>query len=110
MRIKSYITAIPLVLAMTPGVLEAQALKSAVGGTNAVTQVRHQAIGVVKGVDPKAGTATIEHGPVKTLNWPGMTMPFNVPDPDVRAKLVVGKKVEFEFEQRGTTSVIVSIK
>ena len=48
MRIKSYITAIPLVVAMTPGVLEAQTAKSAVGGTNAVTQVRHQAIGVVK--------------------------------------------------------------
>jgi len=107
---KRYVATIILVLAVTPPAVEAQTAKTPAAGTNAGAQVRHPASGVVKGVDAKAGTATIEHGPVKSLNWPGMTMPFTVADPAVRAKLIVGRKVEFEFEQRGTTYLIVSIK
>ncbi|WP_206091120.1 copper-binding protein, partial [Providencia stuartii] len=39
---------------------------------------RHEAIGTVKSVDPAAGTVTLAHGPIKSLNWPSMTMGFAV--------------------------------
>jgi Cu(I)/Ag(I) efflux system protein CusF len=70
----------------------------------------HKAVGVVKKLDSKAGTATIAHEQVKTLNWPAMTMPFKVQDKALMGKLGEGKKVEFEFEQRGKDSVITSVK
>lgn len=71
---------------------------------------RHKATGVVKEIDTKAGTATIEHGPVPSLKWTGMTMPFAIKDSAVLAKMAVGKKIEFEIEQRGSEFVIVQAK
>ena len=70
----------------------------------------HQAMGVVKRVDPAKGVVSLKHDPVKSLNWPGMTMDFNVRDP----KLIVGVKpdqqVKFEFVEDKGRYVITSIK
>ena len=73
-------------------------------------QASHKATGVVKKVDPKAGTVTLAHDPVKSLNWSAMTMGFQVKDKMLLDKLAVGKKVEFEFVQHGKDYVITSVK
>ncbi|MGZ8155834.1 MAG: copper-binding protein [Burkholderiales bacterium] len=70
----------------------------------------HKTVGVVKKLDPKAGTATLAHEPIKSLNWPAMTMAFKVQDKAAFDKLAEGKKVEVEFEQRGKDYVITSVK
>ena len=70
----------------------------------------HKAVGVVKKVDAKAGKITLAHGPVKTMNWPAMTMTFQVKDKAMLDKLVEGKKIEFEFENHGKEHVITSVK
>ena len=56
------------------------ALLLTVAGTpaQAQTAAAHPATGVVKSVDRAKGTVTLAHGPVKSLNWPAMTMPFTV--------------------------------
>ena len=54
----------------------------------------HKAVGVVKKVDAKAGTVTIDHEPVKSMNWPKMTMAFQVKDKSMLDKLGEGKKIE----------------
>lgn len=108
MKQRTHVLMIALLLAASP--VLAQDTKGKASGSTAQTpagQQLHKAAGVVKKVDPKAGTATIDHGPVKSLNWPGMTMPFAVKDPALLAKLEVGKKIEFEFERRGTEYIIV---
>ena len=64
-----------------------------------------EATGVVKKVDRKAGTAVIDHDPVKSLNGPAMTMTFKVPDPAVLAKLKPGAKVRFQID--GMTIIAV---
>lgn len=87
--------------------LEAMAATQAGAASTQAAAVRHKATGIVKKVDAKAGTATIEHGPVASLKWAGMTMPFAVKDPAVLAKMEVGRKIEFEIEQRGTEFIIV---
>lgn len=74
------------------------------------SQSAHKAVGVVKKVDAKAGKATLAHDPVKSMNWPAMTMAFQVKDKAMLDRLEVGKKVEFEFEQRGKEHVITSVK
>lgn len=70
----------------------------------------HKTVGVVKALDAKAGTVTFAHEPVKSLNWPAMTMTFSIKDKMLFDKLAEGKKVEFEFVQEGKTSVVTSVK
>jgi len=74
------------------------------------TQTAHKATGVVKKVDAKAGTVTLAHEPVKSLNWSAMTMAFQVKDKTLLDKLQAGKKVEFEFVQQGRDYVITTVK
>ena len=76
----------------------------------AQTAAAHQATGVVKSVDRAKGTVTLAHGPVKSLNWPAMTMPFTVKDKALLEKLQAGNKVEFEFVQQGKEYVITTVK
>ncbi len=64
---------------------------------SASQQTAHMAQGIVKAVNVKGGEVTIAHGPIKTLNWPAMTMSFMVQDQALFKKLVVGKKVDFEI-------------
>jgi len=70
----------------------------------------HQGTGVVKGVKPDKGAVTLKHDPIKSLNWPGMTMDFNVRDKKLLAGLKLDQKVKFEFVQEKSGSVITAIK
>ena len=70
----------------------------------------HKGVGTVKKVDSAAGTVTIAHGPIKTMNWPAMNMTFAVKDKALLGKFSQDKKVEFEFVQQGSDYVIKSVK
>jgi Cu(I)/Ag(I) efflux system protein CusF len=70
----------------------------------------HEMEATVKKVSPAAGKVTLAHGPVKTLNWPGMTMSFSVHDNALFEKLSVGKKVSVEFVQQGSDYVVTAVK
>lgn len=80
------------------------------GKSSAPSMKTHKAVGVVKALDAKAGTVTFAHEPVKSLNWPAMTMTFSIKDKMLFDKLAEGKKVEFEFIQEGKTSVVTGVK
>lgn len=56
-----------------------------------------EGVGVVKAVNPKAGTITLAHDPIKALNWPAMTMPFKVSDKALVEKAAVGSKIRFQL-------------
>ncbi len=70
----------------------------------------HKGVGTVKKVDAAAGTVTIAHGPIRSINWPAMSMTFTVKDKALLGKLAPEKKVEFEFVQQGSDYVITSAK
>ena len=70
----------------------------------------HHATGVVKKVDAKAGLVTLAHEPVKTMNWPAMTMGFMVKDKMLFDKLAVGNKVDFEFVQSNKGYIVTAVK
>lgn len=76
----------------------------------ASSQTPHMAMGEVKSVDAKGQVVTVAHEPVKTLNWPAMTMGFVVKDKMLMDKLSVGKKVQFEFVQEDGKYVVTSMK
>lgn len=60
--------------------------------------------GVIKKIDAKAGSVTIDHDPIKALNWPAMTMPFKVADKSLLAKVKVGAKVRFDLNGQTITA------
>lgn len=70
----------------------------------------HMATGVIKKVDATAGLVTLAHEPVKSMNWPAMTMGFQVKDKMLFDKLAVGKKVDFEFVQGAKGYVVTTVK
>jgi Cu(I)/Ag(I) efflux system protein CusF len=70
----------------------------------------HKGTGVVTNIDRAGGKVTLKHDPIKSLNWPTMTMAFSVKDKAMLDKLSKDKKVEFEFVQQGQQFVITSIK
>jgi Cu/Ag efflux protein CusF len=70
----------------------------------------HKGAGTVIRVDPAAGKVTIAHGPIPTLKWPAMTMNFVIGNKALLRKLSPGKKIEFEFVQRGSDYVITSAR
>jgi Cu(I)/Ag(I) efflux system protein CusF len=70
----------------------------------------HQGVGVVKNIDAASGVVTLAHQPIKSLNWPAMTMGFKVKDKTLLENVKVGSKVAFTLVQAGKDYVVTSIK
>ena len=60
----------------------------------------HRAEGTVDAVDASTGVVMINHGPVKTLQWPSMTMEFKLANDALLKGLKPGAAVAFEFVER----------
>lgn len=109
-----HVLAVTLLLPATASIAQQKMDDMKGGGTGktqaAATQLTHKAIAIVKKVDATAGTVTLAHEPMKSLNWPAMTMGFKVTDRTLLDKLVEGKRVEVEFKQAGKDYLITSVK
>ena len=70
----------------------------------------HQATGVVKRIDTAKGVVALQHGPIKSLNWPGMTMDFSVRDPKLLTAIKPEQKVTFEIVEEKGRYIITGIK
>ena len=70
----------------------------------------HKGTAVVKKVDRAGGKVTLAHDPIRSINWPAMTMTFMVKDKVQLDKLSPDRKIEFEFVQQGSDYVITSVK
>ena len=80
--------------------VDAQHHHHAAGGsttTPAPTPALNEADGKV--VSIKDNEIVLSHGPVKSLSWPPMTMPFQLARPDMAAGLKPGDQVRFGFRQ-----------
>ena len=73
-------------------------------------QTVHRATGVVTRVDPASGRITIRHDPVKSLNWPGMTMTFKAKDKAMLDKVKKDQKIDFGFVEQGNDYVVTDVK
>jgi Cu(I)/Ag(I) efflux system protein CusF len=81
-------------------------------GNNAksATTAEHHGSGKVKSVDAAAGKVTLDHGPIKSIGWPAMTMGFAVKDPKQLEGLKPGRTVNFTLVKEGSDYVVSSIK
>ena len=76
----------------------------------AAKDATHEAAAVVKNVDAASGKVTLAHEPIKSLNWPAMTMAFAVKDKTLLEKLAVGNQVHVEFNKQGSDYVLTKVK
>ena len=74
------------------------------------TMDQAQGVGVIKAVDPHAGTVTIAHEPIKSFEWPSMTMKFKVADPALLKGIAVGNKVNFTLLGKDMNSTVTALK
>ena len=70
----------------------------------------HKGTGTVRKSDPAGGTVTIAHDPIKSMEWPAMTMSFTAKEKKMLEGIKPGAKVEFEFVQQESKYTITSIK
>ena len=66
--------------------------------------------GEVRKVDKDNKKITIKHGPLKSLDMPGMTMVFGVKDDAVLDKVQTGEKVQFQAEKIDGKFVVTAIE
>ena len=78
------------------------------GAATVSTAVGHKAEGSVDGIDLKAGTLSLNHGPVATLKWPAMTMEFKAANAGLLKGLKPGQAVAFEFVERQPGEYVVT--
>ena len=65
---------------------------------------------VVKAIDTKAGTLTIQHGPIAAVSWPAMTMTFKAKPATLLKGLKVGQTIAFDCNVQGMKAEITAIR
>ena len=67
----------------------------------------HSGTGTVERVS--GNKVTISHGPIESLEWPAMTMPFSAKDAAAVQGIKAGDRVAFTLTKSGNESVLTSI-
>ena len=69
-----------------------------------------EGVGVVRGIDVKAHSLTLQHGPIAALGWPGMTMSFKVKPALSLSGLKLGQTVDFTLELVGGSAQVTRLR
>lgn len=88
-----------------PAIAQAGHDISKMPGMSQPTAAGAQGAGVIKKVDAKGGSVTLQHGPIAALGWPSMTMPFEA-DPALLKGLKAGQQVSFTVKPGATPEVV----
>ncbi|MCP5279072.1 MAG: efflux RND transporter periplasmic adaptor subunit [Thiobacillus sp.] len=72
-------------------------LKGALEKLKPLSSAVHTGTGVITKVDAKSGELEMAHDPIPSLDWPSMTMEFDVKDKAALQGLKAGDKVEFDM-------------
>jgi len=68
----------------------------------------HKGQGTVNTVDAANGKLNLSHGRIPSLNWPAMTMDFQVKDKTVLKDIKPGQKVEITIVQGSKDQFVVT--
>jgi Cu(I)/Ag(I) efflux system periplasmic protein CusF len=66
--------------------------------------------GEIKKVDKEAGKVTIEHGPLRNLDMPAMTMIFRVKDPAMLDRIKAGDRISFVADKVGGRLTVTQVE
>jgi Cu(I)/Ag(I) efflux system membrane fusion protein len=79
------------------GAMDETATPAARSDRNAAATTLHEATGKVESITDRE--IVLSHGPVKSLGWPAMTMPFKLEHPEMTRALKPGDTVHFQFRR-----------
>jgi Cu/Ag efflux protein CusF len=79
-------------------------------GASAAASTASMADGEVRKVDKEQGKVTLKHGPIASLDMPGMTMVFKVADPKMLDSLKQGDKVKFVADRVNGAITVTAIE
>ena len=65
--------------------------------------------GEVRKIDKENKKITLKHGPIKSLDMPGMTMVFQVKNAALLDTVKAGDKIKFKAEQAGSAIMVTDI-
>lgn len=100
-----YRVGIALMLVPLAGVASGQSARAA-----ATASKTGAGTGTITGVDAKAGTVSIKHGPIAAIGWPAMTMTFKASPPSLLKGLRAGQRVAFTAKARGMSAEVTAIR
>jgi Cu(I)/Ag(I) efflux system protein CusF len=109
MRAIAYAIIGALVLTAT-GAASAEDMSNMKGMSAAPAAKHGQGTGVIKAIDAKAGTLTIQHGPIPAVSWPAMTMSFKATPPALLTGLKVGQTIGFDTTVRGMAADVTAVR
>ena len=72
--------------------------------------LKDAAEGEVRKIDKDAKKITLKHGPIKSMDMPGMTMVFQVKDATLLDKLAMGDKIMFTAAQDNGAMIVTGIE
>jgi Cu(I)/Ag(I) efflux system protein CusF len=79
-------------------------------GMSAAPAAKHgTGAGVIKAIDAKAGTLSIQHGPIPAVGWPAMTMTFKAKPATLLNGLKVGQTIGFDTTVRGMDADVTAV-
>ncbi len=85
--------------------------KSNMKGMSAAPAAKHgEGTGVIKAIDTKAGTLTIQHGPIPAVSWPAMTMTFKAKPTTLLKGLKIGQTIGFDTTVRGMDADVTAVR
>lgn len=91
--------------------LESEAnLKGALEKMKPLSGAAHTGTGRITQVNAKTGELEMEHDPIPSLDWPSMTMEFEVKDPAILKGLKPGQQVEFDLIKEDGGFPVVAIR
>lgn len=83
------------------------AASSPAAATSHAAHVAHEGSGKVIAVSGQE--ITLHHGPIPSLQWPAMEMPFKLAKPELARSVKAGDTVQFRFTQSGDDYVVQSL-
>lgn len=78
--------------------------------TSAIAQWASNSTGKVTKVDASAGKITIDHGPIKNLEMPAMTMVFKAGDESMLKAVKAGDRIRFVAEKVNGQMTVTKIE
>lgn len=84
----------------------APAISPASPSSKPATAPSDWAVGVIQKMDATTHRVTLQHGEIKSLNMPPMTMVFRARHPDMLRSVKVGDKVRFLVEMEGGVMIV----
>ena len=84
---------------------------SNMSGMAATPAAKHgQGTGVIRAIDTKTGTLTIQHGAIPAVSWPAMTMTFKAKPASLLKGLKVGETFGFDCTVRGMVADVTAVR